>query len=47
MGYHKYKYKPGGYYRRRSRRGRYYTTQGCLIPIIKIILILIFIALII
>lgn len=31
MGYHRYKHKPGGYYRGRSRSGRYYTRQGCYI----------------
>ena len=47
MGYHKYKNKPGGYYRGRSRRGRYYTSQGCLIPIINVMLIIFLIILII
>ncbi len=35
MRYHKYKNKPGGYYRGRSRSGRYYTrSSGCLLPIL-------------
>lgn len=35
MGYHKYKNKSGGYYRGRSRYGRYYTRpSGCLLPIL-------------
>ena len=31
MRYHRYKYKSGGYYRGRSRYGKYYTKQGCYI----------------
>lgn len=31
MRYHRYKKKPGGYWRGRSRTGRYYTKQGCYI----------------
>lgn len=30
MAYHRYKYKPGGYYRNRNRYGRYSTSNGCL-----------------
>ncbi len=35
MRYHKYKNKSGGYFRGRSRVGRYYTRQGCLLPILS------------
>lgn len=31
MRYHNYKHKSGGYYRGRSRSGKYYTKQGCYI----------------
>ncbi|MEY8416686.1 hypothetical protein AAK964_10325 [Tissierella praeacuta] len=35
MRYHRYKNKRGGYYRGRSRYGRYYTRpSGCLLPIL-------------
>ncbi|MDR7856319.1 hypothetical protein [Tissierella sp.] len=35
MRYHRYKNKHGGYYRGRSRYGRYYTRpSGCLLPIL-------------
>lgn len=42
MRYHKYKNKSGGYYRGRSRAGRYYTRpSGCLLPVLIIILVII------
>lgn len=37
--YHRYKNKSGGYYRGRSRSGRYYTKSGCMLPILSIILL--------
>lgn len=39
MRLHKYKNKRGTCYRGRSRRGRYYTRHGCLLPILFMFLI--------
>jgi hypothetical protein len=37
---HRYRHKRGNYYRGRSRRsGRHYTRQGCLLPIVSILII--------
>lgn len=29
--YHRYKHKSGGYWRGRSRGGKYYTRKGCMV----------------
>lgn len=39
MSYHRYKHKSGGYYRGRSRGGRYYTRSGCLVQIVIMFLL--------
>jgi len=41
MAYHGYKHKSGGYFRHRSRGGRYATYPGCLIMIILILIVII------
>lgn len=39
--YHSYKHKPGGYFRGRSRFGRYYTRKaGCVIPMALFLLLM-------
>lgn len=41
MGYHRYKNRSGGYYRGRSRIGRFYTRpSGCLLPILIFVTII-------
>ena len=40
MSWHSYKNKRGMYYRGRSKSGRYYTRQGCLVQIIQILLLI-------
>lgn|GEM_PF-5771665 len=40
MRVHSYKHKTGTYYKGRSRGGRYYTRQGCLLPILSITLLI-------
>jgi len=43
--YHRYKHKPGGYWRGGSRWGRYYTKKGCA-PLLLVSLLLLLIPLI-